>query len=282
MPSNEELFSFGGREEPFSYRHAFESISVDAIHRSRIICRRLASHVSFLLIGIPRAIASPIGPLSLDYSAALNASAAADNSTNPAEDAKQLTGALNWESWHQRADGIRHHADRTQCMVKLNAVLSAIGPLGQASTGASSGALTLLPTAGALIGAPTKELWMLYRLVPVAGVLAMMLSLGGSIIPTETSGYKKIVPRFSHMRLLHTRSNETEMEEPEEVLDQDESPSQVFANMVERRAKDPKGGQRFVQVWIGIVLQLFWIAVIMVMCWLIGSGSIVFWWCKVR
>lgn len=280
MSSDEEVFSYGEGEEPFLFQIALESIAADVIHRSGIICRRLGSHVSFLLMGIPRVVASPISPLSLEYSAALNASAAADNSTNPAEDVKYLTAGLNWKSWNQRADGIRHHAGRAECMVKLNAVLSAIGPLEQASANASSGALTLLPTAGALLGAPTKELWMLYRLVPVAGVLSMLLSLGGNIIPTEASVYKKHVPRFSYMGLVRTRSD-AEIEGPEEILDQDDSDSQVFADMVERRAKDPKGGQRFMRVWIGMALQVFWIAVVNAMCYLIGSGSILFWWCQV-
>ena len=281
MSMNEERPSLDESEEPFRFPQALEGIAADTIHRSAIICRRLGSNLSFLLLGVPRAIASPIDTLSLGNSAALNASTVADNSSNPAEDVKYLTGAFNWKYWNQRADGIRHHVDRTQCMVKLNAVLSVIGPLEQASTNASSGALTLLPTAGALIGAPTKELWMLYKLVPVAGVLSMMLSLGGNIVPTEASSYKKEGPRFSYMGLVRTRSNEAEIEEPEEALEEEESDSQVFANMVERRAKDVRGGQRFMRVWIGIILQLFWIGVVMVACWFVGSGSILFWWCKV-
>ena len=282
MSLNEEPPASGEFEEPFSFRQALDSITVDAFRRSGVICRRLGSQLSFLLIGFPMTIASPIGSLSFEDSAALNASTAADNSTNASEDVKHLTGALDWRTWNQRADGIRHHTDRTQCMVNLNAVLSALGPLEQASANASSGALTLLPTAGALIGAPTKELWMLYKLVPIAGVLSMLLSLGGSIVPTDASSYRTKLPRFSYMGLVRTRSNEEEIDEPEETLDQDESDSQIFADMVERRAKDRRGGQSFSRVWIGIILQLFWIAVIMVACWLIGSGSIVFWWCQVR
>ena len=287
MSLGEKAPSFGEHEERFSFQQALNSIAADTLHRSGIICRRIGSHFSFLLIGIPSAIGSPIDTLSFENSAALNASTAADNSTNPAEDVKHLTGAFDWKHWNQRADGIRHHVDRTQCTVKLNAVLSAIGPVDQASTNASSGALTLLPTAGALIGAPTTELWLLYKLVPIAGVLSMMLSLGGNIVPTEASSYKKKlqeeeVPRFSYMGLVRTRSNEAKIEEPEKAVDQDESDSQGFANMVERRANDLRGGQRFMRVWIGIALQLFWIAVVMVACWFIGSGSILFWWCKVR
>ena len=283
MASNEESPAISESEEPFLFQQALDHIAADAIQRSGIICRRLGSRLSFLLLGIPRVIASPIGSLSLENSSALKA-IATDNSTNSAEDGKHLAGALNWKAWNRRADGIRQHVGRTQCMVNLNAVLSALDPLEQASANASSGALTLIPTAGALVGAPTKELWMLYKLVPIAGVLSMLLSLGGStnFIPTEASSYEKKVPRFSYMGMVRTRSNEAEIEEPEEVWDEDESDSQVFANMVERRAKNVRGGQKLMRLWIGIILQLFWITVIMVACWLLGAGSILFWWCQVR
>ncbi|KAL9005233.1 MAG: hypothetical protein Q9188_001993 [Gyalolechia gomerana] len=82
------------------------------------------------------------------------------------------------------------------------------------------------------------------------------------------------------VRLVAFRSKEDDAEEPEDFLRTDDPDSQVFADMVERRAKDPRGGQRFARIWYGIVLQLFWIAVVMTACWFAGSGSIFVWWCK--
>ena len=122
---------------------------------------------------------------------------------------------------------------------------------------------------------------MLYKLVPIAGVLSMLLSLGGNIVPTAASGYKVKVPRFSYGGLMRTRSNDADIEDPDEFLEKDESDSQIFANMVEQRAKHPRGGQRFFGVWCGIAFQVFWIGVVMVACWFVGSGSILFWYCKV-
>lgn len=166
-------------------------------------------------------------------------------------------------------------------MVNLNNVLLTIGPLEMASTQGSSGALTLLPTAGALIGAPTKELWLVYKLMPIAGVLSMMLSLGGNIVPTEASHYEIKAPRFSYGGWVATCSKEDDLDECEDSPKADDSDPKAFAGMVERRAKDPRGGQRFARVWYGVLLQLFWIAVIMTACWFAGSGSILVWWCKV-
>lgn len=109
----------------------------------------------------------------------------------------------------------------------------------------------------------------------------MMLSLGGNIVPTEASGYQMKAPRFSYGGLVASRSKENDAEEPDDFQTTEEPDSQVFANMVERRAKDPRGGQRFVRVWYGIILQLCWIGVVMTACWFAGSGSILVWWCKV-
>ncbi|KAL9013160.1 MAG: hypothetical protein Q9173_002134 [Seirophora scorigena] len=127
-----------------------------------------------------------------------------------------------------------------------------------ASTTGSSGALAPLPTAGALIGAPSKELWVVYNLMPIAGVLSMMLSLGGNIVPTDASGYEMKVPRFSYRGLVATRSSEEE-----DCWTTDEPDSQVFADMVERRAKDPRGDRKLVRVWL---VRRVWLILV--------------WWCE--
>ncbi|KAJ5014902.1 hypothetical protein K4K57_000835 [Colletotrichum sp. SAR 10_99] len=58
--------------------------------------------------------------------------------------------------------------------------------------GASAGVLTLLPTAGALFGSPTAELWALLRMSPIAGFLAQCLTFGATMVPSETEDYLKV------------------------------------------------------------------------------------------
>ncbi|KAL8832879.1 MAG: hypothetical protein Q9170_004699 [Blastenia crenularia] len=265
--------------EPFLVRKALGNIAADTVRRSGLVCRRLGSSLGLLLIGTHGVAASPINSQPADNSTSSNSSTPADILMYTPE-AKYLTGNFNWKSWNRRADDIRHNVGRAQCMLNLNSVLKAMEPLEMNGTSGSSGALTLLPTAGALIGAPTKELWVVYKLMPIAGVLSMMLSLGGNIVPTEASDYKMKAPRFTYGGLVATRSREDDTEEPEDLLGTDECDSQVFADMVARRAKDPRGGQRFARVWYGIILQIFWIGVVMTACWYAGSGSILIWWCK--
>lgn len=50
--------------------------------------------------------------------------------------------------------------------------------------------LALLPTIGALLGAPTSEIWRLLTVVPFGGVLAMTLSFGGAILPVRVEDYE--------------------------------------------------------------------------------------------
>jgi hypothetical protein len=71
----------------------------------------------------------------------------------------------------------------------LSWVIEALGALSAAEYNGAAGALSLLPTAGALIGALTKELWVVYKLMPLAGVLTMFLSLGGTITPSQAGDY---------------------------------------------------------------------------------------------
>ena len=266
--------------EPFAVRSVLKGIVADAIGRFGIICRRVGSRLPYLFIGVNGANASrinPRSPVSSDVSTVYGPDHTLCDTT-----ADNLTDPFDWKYWNCRADGIRFNANSTQCLVNLNKVLANnLLPLQMASAQASSGALTLLPTAGALIGAPSKELWVVYKLMPVAGVLSMLLSLGGNIVPTDASGYEMKVPRFSYGGLIATRSKEEDVEEAENNLTTDQPDSQIFADTVERRSKDFRGCQSFSRVWVGVFLQLFWIAVVMIACWLAGSGGILYWYCTV-
>ena len=93
-----------------------------------------------------------------------------------------MLNPFDFHLWRLRGLEIRSGENRAQCFGNLSLALSEIGSLYQAGSSGASGGLTLLPTAGALIGAPAKELWVLFKLVPVAGFLSMLLSLGGNIV----------------------------------------------------------------------------------------------------
>lgn len=242
----------------------------DAIRRIRTIRHYAISSIFLLLAFVHKAYASNAAPQT------------SPNSTDAAiwEDVYYLVNLFSWRDWSQRATDIRQKVSRDQCLANLNLVLSAVGPLANASTNGSSGALTLLPTAGALIGSPTKELWVVYKLMPLAGILSMLLSLGGNIVPTEATDYELNSSALSYGGMIAT-SNEDDEDETEAIRPP-LSNAQAFAAEVDARSQDMKGGTKYVRVWYGVILQLFWLAVLLGACWFTQSGSILVWWCKVR
>ncbi|KAF6807105.1 hypothetical protein CSOJ01_08372 [Colletotrichum sojae] len=94
--------------------------------------------------------------------------------------------------WIRRGRCIRDTDSYEVCRENLMAVLDDLIPLQQTEYGASAGVLTLLPTAGALFGSPTAELWALLRMSPVAGFLAQCLTFGGTMVPSQTEDYLKV------------------------------------------------------------------------------------------
>lgn len=61
-------------------------------------------------------------------------------------------------------------------------------------------------TAGALFGAPAKELRVLYRLRPLAEVLSLILSLGGNILLMESTDYELFSNNLSDYRSITARN----------------------------------------------------------------------------
>lgn len=253
------------KKQDFQLSSAFRYLVHDTVHRSLIICGRLSSYSVSVLAFVPKAYAQN----------------GTSNSSNLIKsDVKDLVALFDFFAWSKTASSIRAGTSRGQCLANLSTAIAAYGPLTVADDNASSGALTLLPTAGALIGAPTKELWVVYKLMPIAGVLSMLLSLGGNIVPTDARDYELNTSAFSYGGMIATH-NEEELEDREDRHQSDESEAKLFATTVKQRSKDMRGGTKYIRVWYGIALQCIWLAVLLATCWFTQSGSIIVWWCKV-
>jgi hypothetical protein len=198
------------------------------------------------------------------------------NSSILASDISVMYELVHLKNWKLRASRIRS-GTREQCLGNLSLALAQVGPVYQAEAGGASGALTLLPTAGALIGAPAKELWVLFKLVPLAGVLSMLLSLGGNIVPQTLAEYDK--EAFSYGGMIATEEG-TNPNFAQDFKLAKTSP-QEFAKVVRQRAHNHHGSSKWKIAIIGITAQLCWIAIILVACSLTQSGSVVVWWCQV-
>ncbi|KAF4625809.1 hypothetical protein G7Y89_g12354 [Cudoniella acicularis] len=94
-----------------------------------------------------------------------------------------------FNAWLNRGICVRT-GSYAQCRVNLIAVLGDIDGIHAAEYSASASVLALLPTIGALFGTPTSEIWTLLTVLPFGGGLAMLLSFGGTIMPTRIVDYQ--------------------------------------------------------------------------------------------
>ena len=154
----------------------------------------------------------------------------------------------------------------------------------KAEYAAATSALLLLPTIGALLGAPTAEIWRLLTVIPFGGVLAMTLSFGGVILPVrvkdyenDANGQRTTVGRsISSAAPALGHADSSEDEEDEGGIDQivDIVRSRVQRDESQRLAKG--------HLWIGLlVMVVLWCGAQAAMI-IIEQGAIVSWWCTSR
>ena len=188
------------------------------------------------------------------------------------------------DDWAERGQNIRSRGGSNateKCLRNLSVALKGLGSLNAAEYSGSAAALSLLPTAGALIGAPTKELWVVYKLMPLAGILSMCLSLGGTIVPPDAGAYDPKV-LFTYGGLIATdhcslgRGAQRKFEHVEMATDE----AAIFAARVEDRSIDDRGGD-YSKVWVGIGIQMILVGTIFVALWVGQTGGVIPWWCNV-
>ena len=194
------------------------------------------------------------------------------------QDVLAITELFDFRGWQGQAHSIRRNNNRAQCFGNLSLALQTVGAISAYEASGASGALSLLPTAGALIGAPAKELWSLYKLTPIAGVLSMLLSLGGNIVPQSSSDYEIKQGNFQYGGFVATSSEA--FQDDDDVYDPNGSEVQQFASRVERRGRELRGSRKGMTIAFGMLLQSFWLAVLMAACWFTEQGGIVVWWCQ--
>lgn len=71
-----------------------------------------------------------------------------------------VSSSLVYSNWVARAKAIRSSGRRDECVGNLSVALN-VGAAYQAGMSSSNTLLSFIPTAGVLIGAPAKELWVL-------------------------------------------------------------------------------------------------------------------------
>lgn len=194
----------------------------------------------------------------------------------------QVGGWFYFMNWVERGNKIRSGKDVRQCLLNLAKALEEVQVLSAAEYNGAAGALSLLPTAGALLGAPTREMWIVYKLVPIAGILSMFLSMGATITPSDVGEYDsgKAYSYGGLMPTVRTDLHHHDHDSDEESID-DPTEAKKFAREVKLRAEDVSGGDVFFRIWFAIFMQLCFIGVILVAMWYAQRGSVIPWWCRV-
>lgn len=213
-----------------------------------------------------------------------------------AESVDQENGNLDFSNWVDRGMTIRGGGSDYQCLANLTAALELVGQLNNAEYSGAAGALSLLPTAGALLGAPTREMWIVYKLVPLAGLFSMFLSLGGSITPSNVGEYDPSEP-FSYGGYMPT-TGVTATRRPAsssagsvagdaaspgfaEAQQEPKTPAAQFAEQVKQRAEDDSGGGIRLGIFLAMALQFILMVCLLVPMWYAQKGAVVTWWCRV-
>lgn len=106
-----------------------------------------------------------------------------------------LRARFSVSSWMSRGECIRETDEREVgrlCSETLEKVLKSLSEVRKLEYSAAAGVLSLLPTIGALLGAPTNEIWRLMSINPFGGVLVWPLSFGGAVIPSRLEDYEHV------------------------------------------------------------------------------------------
>lgn len=191
------------------------------------------------------------------------------------------TGGFNLHAWTERGMLVRSGGEDLYCLGNLTWALINTGPLKSAEYSDAAGTLALLPTAGVLIGTPSKELWLLFKLMPLAGALTMLISLGGPMMPDSASDYN--LERLTYGGLVPTTRQNPRT--PSWALSESKpthlAKAEHFGQRVATRAEDQIEGSRYQRIWIMLFFQLVFFVAILVVLWFGQRGSIIEWWCRV-
>ncbi|KAG8532557.1 uncharacterized protein KY384_002434 [Bacidia gigantensis] len=134
---------------------------------------------------------SKLGRLVISLSlSSLIANAYAASAKNCTSSADKIYQTLYIDSWINRGICVRSGGEAAICNQALQLSFKNLDDNRKALYAAAANVLALLPTIGALLGAPTTESWRLVTVIPFGGFLAMTLSFGSSILPINIDDYR--------------------------------------------------------------------------------------------
>lgn len=207
----------------------------------------------------------------------------AQDCTYPSDEVEYYRAYLKINRWIQRGICLRAGNVNQLCYQRLESTLGTLSVIRAAEYNGAAGVLALLPTIGALLGAPTTEIWRLWTVVPFGGGLAMTLSFGGAILPVRVEDYENdlnnnqtILGSVVSLRARRGKGLEQNEEEARAKIDQ-------LVEKIEARMRQddsqrlPRGHLIFGLCGMGLLFVGAQAAMAIV-----EQGGILPWWCVSR
>lgn len=190
------------------------------------------------------------------------------------------------KDWLQRGVCVRAKNRDAICYATLTHVLDNLISIRAAEYNGSAGVLSLLPTIGALLGAPTNEIWRLLTIVPFGGSLATLLSFGGAILPTKIEDYEnsinsgnKSIGSIISLRLGTTDGKQRSDVEKEET---ELKVTQLVERIEKRMQQSESQHISKTYLWVGFFGMILLFIASQAAMILIEQGGILPWWCVSR
>ena len=186
-------------------------------------------------------------------------------------------------SWISRGICVRADGIDAICYSTLESTLGNLNNLRSGEYSGAAGVLALLPTIGALLGAPTTEIWRLLTVVPFGGYMAMTLSFGGAILPVRVEDYENDMgtdrmTSFGSIVSLRAKRNKTDEDAKESKKKLDELVKKIGVRMRQDESQRLPKSQLALGL-LGMVLLFLGAQTAMV---IVEQGGVLPWWCTSR
>ncbi|KAI9779650.1 MAG: hypothetical protein M1816_003455 [Peltula sp. TS41687] len=182
--------------------------------------------------------------------------------------------------WMER--GICIRGNRSHCYDTLETVLLNLTEVRKSEYAGAAGVLSLLPTIGALLGAPSNEIWRLLSIIPFGGALAMALSFGGAIMPVKVEDYEHAINKrdIAIGNIISLKNNYISGQGEQETID---DKLRLLVDRVRQRIDQRESARlskKYLTVGLaGMVLLLFGAQAAMTV---VQLGGVVAWICSNR
>lgn len=106
-------------------------------------------------------------------------------------------GTFAYDAWMQQGQCVRAGSTSYEvCRNRLqNQLENFVDGLHQQEYSAAATVLALLPTIGAFVGTPSRELWPLLSIFPIAAVLVITMSFGGDLSGSTLDDYRGVLEK---------------------------------------------------------------------------------------